>query len=494
MDPKIGLVQSLKPELQQKLAPQLLQANKILQMPSNELREHILQEVEENPLLELQESESSSQGSESSSEDIQNEDNLEEEKLEETIEQDFSLLESFNAAYADYEPRPFRRWDPEEDKKQEFLQNIPQSSTLHEHLIQQLHFMDLSEKITQICEEIVYNLNEEGYLLCKNLEEIQKSLQNNPDFQKKPFEITQADLEKALQIVQSLEPKGVGARNEKECLLLQLEDMPNCELERYLIQYHLEDVKKNRFPQIQKKTGYSLEDIKQAVQHIRKLDAKPGLDFSSQAVQYIQPDIVVEEVDGEFVVHILSNIPEVRVSDHYKKLYEKIKKLKNSEDKKFIKKKLESAKQLIEAIEQRQKTLQRITEEIVNVQKDFLKKGISHLKPLTMQQIADAVKVNVSTVSRAVSGKYIQTPQGIFKLADLFNGATKNKNNEETSSTLSTKEKIAKIIRDEDKQNPLSDEQITEILKKEGLCISRRTVAKYRKQLKIPSSRERKEY
>lgn len=482
---RMEITQSLRPELQQKLTPQLLQSIKILQLSTIDLEQYLREELEKNPTLEMVENKPSTEETEISRDEV----NLEDGRpmgADGNLQNDFSQLESLSVAYSDYFPtsRGEREYG-ESDKKMEALQNTAAPPiSLHDHLVEQLHLLDISEELIRIGEEIIYNLDENGYLPY-SLEEIQKSMKGE-------VEVSLEDAEKALKYVQSLDPPGVGGRDMKECLLIQLGDSQNYRLERLLIDKFLEDIEKNRLPKIAKDTGEDLELIIEAVDFIRKLDPKPGSLFNTNTPQYIQPDVVIEEAENGYEVHIEdSSIPHIHISPRYQKMLEE-----NGDDpevRKFVKKKIESAKWFLESLQQRNNTLNRISQEIVDYQKNFFREGISHLKPLIMQDIAEKLSIHVSTVSRAISGKYIQTPQGIFGMSFFFTGGT-NREDGEVESTLSIKERIARIIEQENKKHPLCDDQIAEKLKREGLNIARRTVTKYRTQMKIPSSRQRKEY
>ncbi|MCZ6601974.1 MAG: RNA polymerase factor sigma-54 [Planctomycetota bacterium] len=300
--------------------------------------------------------------------------------------------------------------------------------------------------------------------------------------------------QQTLRIIQGFDPPGVGGRNLKEVLLLQLgPDPEQLKEERRIIENHLPDIQNNRLPKIAKALGTDLEEIKERIAFIRMLNPRPGSLFAEKAAHYIIPDVVVTEVDGNYEIRLEDTyIPRIHISPHYRRMLAE--QSDNPKVREFIKKKLESAKWLIESIEQRQNTLMRINREIIKVQRDFLDYGLERLKPLKMQHIADRVGVHVSTVSRALSEKYIQTPRGIYPMKFFFTGGMLSRDGT-LESTLSIKQKVRQIIEQEDKKSPLSDEDIARILRREkGLAIARRTVTKYRKQLSIPSSRQRRTY
>ncbi|MGH9360751.1 MAG: RNA polymerase factor sigma-54, partial [Thermoanaerobaculia bacterium] len=300
-------------------------------------------------------------------------------------------------------------------------------------------------------------------------------------------------LQRALSIVQGLDPPGVGGRDLKECLLLQLRrDGQPYPIETRIIEDHLDDLGANRLPKIAKALGVPVEEVKAAGETIASLNPIPGKLFGGGRTSYVRPDVVVDEVDGRYEVRVESGqLPRLQVSSYYRDLYRGAG--KDPELKKFVKKKLESAEWLIAAIRQRQSTLLRIAQEIVEIQKDFLDHGISHLKPLKMVEVAERVGVHVSTISRALSGKYIQTPRGIFEMKSFFTGgALKDDGTMEARGSLI--QRIKELVGGEDKRSPLSDIDIVKKLEQSGIRISRRTVTKYREAENIPSSRQRRAY
>jgi RNA polymerase sigma-54 factor len=302
------------------------------------------------------------------------------------------------------------------------------------------------------------------------------------------------DAERALALIQSLDPPGVGARDLKECLLLQVKpDTPLRDVIVTLISSHLEDLEHNRLPVIQRKTGYSLETIKAALEEMKHIiDPYPGRGFEVRLAQRVTPDVSVEKDDeGRWVVKLIDEYtPQLRISKRY------IQMLRNNPDqatKEYIKRKVDSAKWLIESIEQRNNTLRKVAQAIVDHHTEFLERGPESIVPLKMQQIADKVGVHVTTVSRAVDDKWIQTPRGLFPLKRFFGGGTQTADGEEVAWDI-IRRKLKAIVDAEDKHNPLSDDALVEALAKEGYNLARRTVTKYRKNLNIPSSRQRREY
>jgi RNA polymerase sigma-54 factor len=296
-------------------------------------------------------------------------------------------------------------------------------------------------------------------------------------------------------VVQKLEPPGVAARDLKECLLLQVNpDTPFAEPMRVLIRDHLEDVAYNRIPIIQKATRFDIHTIQDAIAAIHHLDPKPGLKFSDSGTQYVMPDVVVERTDdGDYTARLTDEwVPRIRVS---KRTVELCKRQDLSEEvKEKLRKKLQAADWLVKAIEQRRNTLLKVTRAIINHQRAFLDYGPDHIQPLKMQQIADQVKVHVTTVSRAVDDKWVQTPRGVFPLKRFFGGGKANQQTGEDVAYEVMKQKLLELVANEDKANPLSDEELVTRLNEAGYPVARRTVTKYRKMLKIPSSRQRKDW
>ncbi len=296
------------------------------------------------------------------------------------------------------------------------------------------------------------------------------------------------------QRVQRLDPPGVGARNLRECLLLQLTpDVPCREILHTLIAHHLDDLQQNRLPSIEKKTGIKIEDIKEAIEHLRRLNPRPGARFAPENAQYVVPDLIVEANEhGEYDVRLLDDhTPQLSISRYYQKQLKN--KATDPAAREFIQKRIQSARWLIESIEQRRSTLLKVARAIIEHQKEFLDKGPEAIEPLKMQQIADRVHVHVTTVSRAVDDKWVQTPRGIFALKRFFGGGTTTTGGDEVAwDTI--KQKLLEIIAKEDKSNPLSDEEIVEELGRHGFPVARRTVTKYRRTLRISSSRQRKQF
>jgi RNA polymerase sigma-54 factor len=345
-----------------------------------------------------------------------------------------------------------------------------------------------------MAERIIFSLDTNGYMKSP-LEELLPPIpvETNGDAAKFRAEYLSI-AERALSVVQRLDPPGVGARSLKECLLLQLvPGMPHYDELRTLISDHLEDLENNRLPQISKKTGYSIDKIQEVWHEIRKLKPKPGADFSETTVPSVTPDVFVERNEaGRYEIRLEdTQLPSLYISPYYRNLLKD--ENTNAETREYIKRKVNSAQWLIEAIEQRRSTLTRVSQAIVEHQTKFLDDGPDHIEPLKMQQIADKVGVHVTTVSRAVDDKWIQTPRGIFPLKRFFVGGTTAADGEEVAWDR-VRIKLQEIIDIEDKTKPLSDDAIVDELAKAGITVARRTVTKYRKAMNIPSSRGRRDW
>ncbi|MDN3515561.1 MAG: RNA polymerase factor sigma-54 [Candidatus Brocadia sp.] len=474
---------SLLPQLQQKLklSPQIIQSIEILQLPLLALVEHIQQELVDNPVLEEVIEDKKEENLKEGDDAVQSAGDAE--KADE-IDKLGEIAEDWRDYYSQTTVRR-SNISEERDQKQEALENTAaKPMNLHDYLMGQLSLIDIPNHFVEACENIIYSIDKSGYL-ASPLEEIVQSLE-------KPLSLE--EVKESLKIVQTLEPPGVGARNLQECLTLQLDKRdPNYELTKELLLNHLEDIEMKKYPLIAKKTGHSLEVIKKQVEFIRTLNPKPGSIFCDETIPYVVPEVKVEYIDGKYEVFLIdnTNVPHLHISSFYKKFLSE-----NGADtstRQYIQKKIESAKWLIDAIEQRRGTLYKVACKIVELQKDFLDEGIHRLRTLKMQDVADVVGVHVSTVSRAIAHKYIQTPQGIFEMKFFFTGGFQNVDGS-MESWEAIRQKLAEIVAKEDKANPLSDEEVAEKLHTSGIAIARRTVTKYRRIMKIPSSRQRKEY
>lgn len=487
---------SQRQELKLRLAPQILQSIEILQLATLDLKGLIEREMEMNPTIEIESQDPISvQGEMSTNVDGATPGDaavapVNEGTDEAALNAEFERLEGLNEQWKEFSGsfRPSMGGE-DKDKKLEAMQNTAdRSESLQEIIERQMATLSLKERDQAIGNYLAWNIDENGYLRYKLDAEFVAGCEVDP-----PCTVEEA--QDVLELIQSFEPSGVGARDLRECLLIQLEQSNakgHYDLEIRIVRDHLDDVVNNRLPKIAKALNEPVEVIDEAIQFIRTLNPKPGRVFSHPQVHYVIPDVIVDNVDGRWEVRVEdSYIPRIHISKHYQEM------LKTAADdpkvRAYVKKKIDSAKWLMESIEQRKATLNRIAQEIVDYQTPFLEKGIDALRPLKMQFIADKVGVHVSTVSRAIAEKYMQTPRGIFALKFFFTGGTTRADGEE-KSILAVKQKVKDILDKEDKATPLSDEEIAAALKKDGLDIARRTVTKYRKQLAIPSSRQRRKF
>ena len=519
---QLNISQHMKMSQQMKLAPRMIQSMEILQLPVMALQERIDQEQQENPVLEVLPSDSNTSETETELEM----EKAREEALEKNLDQKELVVDNDHDNEADFErllemssewpednisagSRPSsNRIDEEADRAHDAMSNTasrPQS--LHEYLIEQFGYFDCCPSMRHFGEFLIHNLDHNGRLesslpevadayIVTYGEQIGLKAEEAARSGQPPEVVRRYSMEgaeEALALVQKLDPPGVGARDVRECLLLQVTpETPHRDVLITLISSHLEDVAQNRLPVIQRKTGYSLELIKDAIHELQKLEPFPGRGFEVRPVQRVTPDLMVEQDDeGKYTVKLIDEYtPQLRISKRYVEL------LRNNPDaktKEYIKRKIDSAKWLIESIEQRNNTLKRVAQAIMDHHTEFLDKGPEHIVPLKMQQIADVVGVHVTTVSRAVDDKWIQTPRGLFPLKRFFGGGTQTAEGEEVAWDI-IRLKLEEIVGKEDKAHPLSDDALVEELAKEGYNLARRTVTKYRKILNIPSSRQRREY
>jgi RNA polymerase sigma-54 factor len=468
-----GMHQSQNLSLQQVLAPQLQQSLLILQAPLLELRNLVQQEMETNPVLE----------------ELATDPNAEEqpEKPAETdkdFKEEFDQLAKLDSEWRDYMAQSTSyssRSQEEEDKRQFFFDSIATQETLQQHLMGQLNQAPLDANDRKTAELIIGNIDDNGFL------------QTTPEEMAMNTGIPQEDFETILTLIQSFYPPGVGARDLRECLLIQLKrEGKQNSLEYKIISEHMPDLGKRRFPEIARRIGISVEQVQKCANNIAQLDPRPGQIFAAAPQNYVLPDVTVEKVNGEYQVILNGEqIPHLRISNTYKDIMAQDG--NGSEVKDYIRDKIRSGKFLIKSIHQRQQTISNIAHQIVSRQREFFDKGSAYLKPMTMVQIADVVGVHETTVSRAISGKYMATPQGVFEMKYFFTPGYQTATGESMSNT-SVKEAIMDLVKNEDANSPLSDKEIVEILSERGIPIARRTVAKYRTELNILPSNMRRRY
>lgn len=488
---RLSFGQELRLAQKQVLAPRMIQSMEILQLPIAALQERIERETEENVTLEVSEPESDD-ASDSSDADTPEAPNSEQELVVDESsnnEDDFERLLEMDREFPDYfDERPrvsSNQMDEDSDRRHDTMANMEaRPPTLHEHLREQFGWFDVGPAVKQMAERIIYALDANGYLTAR-LEDIVDKTSGEEQI---PL------AEAALTMIQQLDPPGVGARDLRECLLLQLTpDMPYFEQMHTLISDHLDDLEHNRLPIIERKTGYSIELIQETLSQLRKLTPKPGAAFQDNQVEFVTPDVFVDQLDdGSYRVRLEDReLPNLRISALHRQLL--LDPNTNEETKEYIKRKINSAQWLIEAIEQRRNTLTKVAQAIIDHQTDFLNHGPEHIEPLKMQQIADRVGVHVTTVSRAVDGKWVQTPSGNFALRRFFGGGTVTASGEEVAWDA-VRLKLQEIVDNENKSKPLSDDELVKALGGEGFKVARRTVTKYRKSMGIPSSRQRRDW
>ena len=489
---KMELTGHMRLEQRMKLAPRMIQSMEVLQLPLLALQEKSEAELNSNPVLEIDESkESETEGREEEESRIVSDERELVVDPDGNNAEDFRRLDSLDDDFRDLvnQSQPMRTsYSSEEvDSKYEALQNTmaPQIS-LRDYLLEQWGLLDVSEGVFEAGRRIIDYIDKKGYLTV-HLEQL---------YNKDRCDFSINDLREALGQVQMLEPSGVGASDVRECLLLQLDQMPeNMVLAKVIVEDYYNLLLENKLPEIAKKTGYSLEDINWAIKKLSKLDISPGLRIGGTNNRPVTADVIIEaNEDGDgFVVRLASaTMPSLRVNEFYLKM------AKNRDvgekTRHFLQQNIRSAQWLMDAIEQRKSTLLKVSTAIVHEQEEFFEKGSLFLKPLPMQKIADVIGVHVATVSRAVAGKYVQCSQGILPLRSFFSGGTESVGGE-TQSWDAVKALLQKIVDEEDKAKPLNDDKLAEKLKEQGVNqIARRTVAKYRKLLNIPSARFRKKY
>lgn len=461
----MALESRLDLKLTQKLAltPQLQLQLKLLQLPQLELSQYIQQELTENPFLELEEDINSEQ---------ENETLLEENQEPVAIDRlDKIMVEEYFSERAD-DGRDLGYFNPGFEEKPTFDFFYSTTVDLWEHLLWQLRLSKADDEIRAVAEVVIGNIDEDGYLRATEQE---------------IADLTGANLEivnKAIELVQDFEPAGVCSRNIKECLILQLRSLGlEDSFVKTIVEFHLEDIQKKKYDKIAKKYNVSIEEVINAVKILEKLEPRPGRNFSRLEVSAPSPDVYVRKEGEDFQI-ILNDegIPRIKLSSIYKELF----KSKNLplEERQFLKNKFRCAIDLLKGLDQRNRTIYRVTESLIKMQREFFEKGIRYIKPLNLKAIADDLGLHESTISRVTSNKFIACDHGIFSFRFFFSNALPSKQG--VISTTLVKEKILKIIEEEDIAFPLSDKEISERLAKEGIDIARRTVAKYREELKIP--------
>jgi len=475
----------LAPKLVQQLVitPQLQQAIRLLQLTRLELVDMISQEMKENPLLEEEEEERElAEGEPPVTEQEERETSAEPEHTSEVKgngegadEFDWeNYLENSNLT-------PFQRQSsPDGDERPSFENFLTKRTTLTDHLHWQLQLSHFTEEEHEVGTWIIGNLDEDGYLKI--------SLEDVCSETNLPMEM----VERVLRKIQQFDPAGVAARDLKECLLAQLEQMsPRDSLAEKIVSEHLSLLKNRNYPAIAKRIGVSLDRVNRAASLISKLDPKPGKAFGGEVIQGIIPDVYVYKLEGDYVISLNDEgVPRLKINSLYRNILNGSR-LAMEGDRKYIQEKLRSALWLIRSIHQRQRTIYKVTKSIVKFQREFLDKGIQSLKPLVLRDVAEDIQMHESTISRVTHNKYVHTPQGIYELKYFFNaGITSTQG--ETMASESVKSLVREIIAKEDPKKPYSDEKLVQILQRMHIHIARRTVSKYREMMKILSSNERR--
>jgi len=483
------LHQRLEQKLQQKLSPLQIQTIKLLEVPVMQLEQRIKEELEKNPVLEQVQSEEENDNFEIKIEDQEpQEENTDEFTFEDYFDED-EYVPNYKLSTSNYSP---------DEKKRE----IPLSAgvSFHEYLENQLGELNLDDRELIIASYIIGNIDEDGYLR-RNVESIADDIAFMQN-----IKTTEKEVENILRKIQELDPPGIGARNLQECLLLQIEQKnlnePAVKLAYKILKTFFDDFTHKHYDKIKNRLGITETELKEAIEIILKLNPKPGSAYSSSAsdvANQIIPDFILEYKDGNFILSLNSrNIPELKINKTYADMIEGINvvKEKTKEQKEilnFVKQKIDSARWFIEAIKQRHTTLLTTMQAIINYQSEYFKEGDEKkLKPMILKDISDLTGYDISTISRVANSKYIQTHFGIIPLKYLFSESMQNQAGEEVS-TREIKKILQECVNNEDKRNPYTDDELSEILKQKGYPIARRTVAKYREQLNIPVARLRKE-
>ncbi|HET9885903.1 MAG TPA: RNA polymerase factor sigma-54 [bacterium] len=511
---KLGFHLAQKQTLKLVMTPRLQQALKLLQMPALELSAHIKEELLTNPLLEVDEDSEESQANSDAQAQA-----LETAQAESTVSPDESLFKSEdNINWGDYFRDGYEYNDEPtwgEHEETEFVERTPVGrTTLTESLSNQLHLMELDEETLRVAEYLLGCLDDNGFVAVP-FEEIIDTLA-----------VSMEVVEKALKAIQSLDPPGIGARNLPESLLIQLRDEEKEGTLPYLIvEQHFEALKQKQYQDIARALKVTPADVQDAAREIGTLNPRPGAALALEDARYVVPDLLVEKVDGRYEVSLNEgSVPRLKVSKSYRELLTKNgppprksepaqpsadgagnsgdaasnneaapKKEGPQSEVEFIQERLKSANWLIQTIEQRRRTMIKVMESIVEAQMEFFEKGPQALRPLTLQDVAEKIGMHESTVSRVTTNKYVQTPRGVFPLKYFFSSGLDTESGDAVSSKMAMN-RIKELVEKEERKHPLSDQKIVELLRKEGLIVARRTVAKYREKMGILSARYRKEF
>ena len=493
------LYQSQQLRQEMKINPRLYHAMELLYLPLLDLQQHLKTELEENPFLEMTEADVE--------DDVELEEDGKDDSADDEIDWEGILLDGFDVGGRREQYEPI-----------ELYQRAPVETTdLRDHLHSQLRLLDLTERELRLGEEIIGNVNDVGTLTCtlddvvtgvnvwledvrsvaqkevdalEDSEESQDEAQAELDVLFKPYHLAEA--EAMLRCIQAFDPSGVAARDLRESLLIQLRILGRGDSLTYEIaERYFDDLVNHRWAEVAKEMSLKPLDVQGVADEIAKLDPKPGMKYSPDPERYIVPDLIVEKIDGEYMVFVNdTSLPRLRIARSYQTLAQN-KGFFKGENKEFVSRKLNSANWIIQAIEQRRQTMLKVMAFIVDRQRSFFENGVQHLRPLTLREVADHIEMHESTVSRVTNEKFVQTPRGVFPLKYFFSSGLATTSGEDISAR-SVRDKIQKLVDDEDVHKPLTDQKIVELLKTNGVKIARRTVAKYRDQLGILPARMRK--
>ena len=494
---KLHQSQQLRQEL--KINPRLYHAMELLYLPLLDLQQHLKAELEENPFLEMTEADVE--------DDVELEEDRKDDPANDEIDWEGILLDGFDVGGRREQYEPI-----------ELYQRAPVETTdLRDHLHGQLRLLDLTEREVRLGEEVIGNVNDVGTLTCELedvvtganawLEDVRPAAQKEVDTLKdsgeaqreaqaeldelfKPYHLPEA--EAMLRCVQGFDPSGVAARDLRESILIQLRMLGRGHSLTYEIaEKYFDDLVNHRWAKVAREMSLKPIDVQGVADEIAKLDPKPGMKYSPDPERYIVPDLIVEKIDGEYMVFVNdTSLPRLRIARSYQSLAQN-KALFKGENKEFVSRKLNSANWIIQAIEQRRQTMLKVMAFIVDRQRSFFENGVQHLRPLTLREVADHIEMHESTVSRVTNEKFVQTPRGVFPLKYFFSSGLATTSGEDISAR-SVKDKIQRLVEEEDVRKPLTDQKIVELLKTNGVKIARRTVAKYRDQLGILPARMRK--